>query len=99
MKILMKILICIILSMSAAGLFAADSFQELTRDEISRARKIYVTKCAKCHRFYDPEEYSDSDWEKWMKSMAEKSKLKPEQEALLTRYLKAYREGKISIPK
>lgn len=58
-------------------------------------RKIYVSKCAKCHRFYEPRNYSDEDWDRWMDKMSRKSKLKPEQERELRAYLADYRgEGK-----
>ena len=60
-----------------------------------RARKLYVTKCAKCHRFYDPAKYSDEEWKLWMGKMSKKSKLKPEQEQMLSRYIEeTYRAGK-----
>lgn len=61
--------------------------------DLKRGRKLYVAKCAKCHRFYDPTDYTDEEWEKWMASMSEKSKLKPDQEELLSRYLATLRNG------
>jgi len=64
-----------------------------------RARKLYVVKCAKCHKFYEPRLYRDAEWEGWMDSMSQKSKLKPADEALLRRYLSAYRAGEIPSPK
>ena len=56
-------------------------------DETAAARKLYVAKCAKCHKFYDPKKYSDEEWHKWMRKMSKKSKLTPEQEALLSQYI------------
>ena len=47
--------------------------------------KIYVAKCAKCHRFYDPTHYSQPDWVLWMEKMSAKSKLKAAQAELLNR--------------
>jgi hypothetical protein len=64
---------------------------DLTAKEQVAARKLYVSKCAKCHRFYDPAAYPEPEWRRWMESMARKSKLKREQAALLDRYLEAYR--------
>lgn len=69
---------------NAAGL----SVQELTE-----ANNLYAAKCAKCHKFYHPTDYSQRDWEMWMRKMSRKSKLKLAQEELLTRYLAAFREG------
>ena len=69
-------------SASAAGLSA---------QQVSDATELYSVKCAKCHKFYDPIQYSQLDWDDWMRKMARKSKLKPAQEELLSRYLGAYR--------
>ena len=72
------------------------SGSDLAPKEIVAARKIYVAKCAKCHQFYEPKKYDELEWQDWMRRMARKSKLKREQEDLLTRYLDAYRAGKIT---
>lgn len=64
------------------------------KDQIA-ARQIYVAKCAKCHRFYEPNDYAESDWRVWMEKMKRKSKLKPKQAELLDRYLDAYRAGRL----
>jgi len=66
----------------------------LTPEEIAVARKIYETKCAKCHAFYEPTNYVEIDWRKWMVKMSKKSKLKPEADKLLNRYLDEYRAQK-----
>jgi mono/diheme cytochrome c family protein len=53
----------------------------------SAGQKLYVAKCAKCHKFYDPAKYSDADWQMWMTKMSKKAKLKPEQQEELSRYI------------
>lgn len=73
----------------------AASADALAAREIAAARKIYVAKCAKCHRFYDPTNYAEPDWRAWMEKMNNKSKLKAEQSSLLNRYLDAYRAGQL----
>ena len=55
------------------------------------AENLYVAKCAKCHQFYHPAHYPEGDWTSWMKKMSRKSKLQPDQEELLSRYLGAFR--------
>ena len=76
-----------------AAAHPAASADELPLKELTAARKIYVAKCAKCHQFYEPTDYSENDWRTWMEKMNKKSKLKEEQARLLTRYLDAYRTG------
>ncbi len=80
----------------SAGTAGAD---ELKLKEMTEARRIYVAKCAKCHKFYEPKSYNDADWQKWMDAMSRKSKLKADQEDLLKRYLQAYRAGRVAAVK
>ena len=63
--------------------------------EREAARKIYVAKCAKCHKFHEPRKYSEADWDKWMDSMARKSKLSKAQASSLRKYLDEYRAGRL----
>ena len=70
----------------------AASAAGLSAQEVTDASQLYVAKCAKCHQFYNPAGYSQKDWDTWMRKMTRKSKLKPAQEELLTRYLGAFRE-------
>jgi mono/diheme cytochrome c family protein len=56
-------------------------------DPLVRGHQIYVAKCAKCHKLYDPANYSDQEWKLWMQKMSRKAKLKPEQEKALTQYI------------
>ncbi len=69
--------------------------EELTGKEFAAGRKIYVAKCAKCHRFYEPANYTETEWRTWMEKMNKKAKLKPEQDELLNRYLDAYRAERL----
>jgi hypothetical protein len=63
-------------------------------DPITAGQKLYVNKCAKCHKFYDPTKYSDADWNMWMGKMSRKAKLKPEQEQQLSTYIDEKLRGK-----
>lgn len=72
----------------AFGAAGADGISDV---EIKEARKLYIAKCAKCHKLYDPARYDDAEWSKWMTKMNRKSKLKPAQAELLGRYLETFR--------
>lgn len=85
-----RLLAVIIAALVHGGAGAA----ELAPKEISDAMKLYKTKCAKCHKFYEPSAYQDKEWADWMTKMSRKSRLKREQEELLTRYLETVRAGK-----
>lgn len=61
--------------------------------DITRAADLYVAKCARCHKFYDPAGYTDTEWDRWMAKMSHKSKLDAVEDALLTRYLAAARRN------
>jgi hypothetical protein len=89
------------LSSAPGGRTASDSIPMLNPDvasaagfspqDVIDANALYVAKCAKCHKFYDPAQYTQKEWDVWMRKMSRKSKLKPPQEELLTRYLGEFR--------
>jgi hypothetical protein len=72
---------------------------ELSAVEIKAARKLYLGKCAKCHKLYDPDSYTPEKWDGWMVKMNAKAKLKPDQADLLNRYIAAGKAGQVQLPK
>ena len=70
---------------------AAAAAAGLSAEEVKGAKDLYVAKCARCHKFYDPAQYDQAEWGSWMRKMSRKARLKPEQQELLSRYLGAYR--------
>ena len=83
--------VCLLISMLAVLQPAAA--EELSATEFAAARKLSAVKCAKCHKFYEPADYSQADWAAWMEKMRRKSKLKPEQFDLLSRYMEEARSS------
>jgi len=67
---------------TAAGLPAA---------EVLEGHRLVVAKCVRCHKFYAPADYTEPEWNSWMAKMSRKAHLDPAQNALLTRYLEAFR--------
>jgi hypothetical protein len=65
---------------------AADS-----AEGVQAGRKIYLVKCARCHKFYNPAKYPDEAWRDWMDKMSKKAKLKPDQKEILSEYLQTFR--------
>jgi hypothetical protein len=82
-------------SVALAVLHAAGA-AELSAKEQEAARKLYNAKCARCHKFYDPAQYSDAEWEKWMTSMNKKARVKGAQADLLGRYLNSFRASGVT---
>lgn len=66
--------------------------------DITRAADLYVLKCAKCHKFYDPASYPDAEWRTWMTKMSKKSRLEADEANLLRRYLDASRRPSAPAP-
>ena len=67
------------------------SAAELTPDQRAKAEKLHKTKCSKCHKLYEPADYDDVSWDRWMEKMRKKARLKDEQYDLITRYLASVR--------
>ena len=70
----------------------------LSDEEITRAAKLTVNKCVRCHQLYDPAQYSDADWTTWMRKMSRKAHLKPDQTQLLSHYFDAFRPPNANQP-
>ncbi len=66
----------------------ASGFSEVDR---KKANDLYLTKCTKCHKLYDPKSYNDEQWDGWMKKMKKKAHLSGEQDALIRQYLDSLR--------
>jgi mono/diheme cytochrome c family protein len=60
-------------------------------DDLGSGKKLYTTKCARCHKFYDPNAYDDAKWNDWMGKMRMKAHLTDEQYAQLSSYLRSVR--------
>jgi hypothetical protein len=87
MKLFAIILLVPILS-CAANVVGAGG---LSPRQLQAAQKLYTAKCAKCHKFYDPNAYSQAEWDLWMGKMRKKSKLRETQFDLLSRYTQTLR--------
>ena len=62
---------------------------KLSPGEKVEAKAIYETKCASCHRLYDPNNYAEDEWSLWVGRMMRKARLDPYRTKLLGRYLKS----------
>ena len=69
----------------------------LSSKQLNDAKRLYNAKCSRCHKFYNPSSYDDSEWHEWMEKMRKKSKLKSEQYDLLTRYTDMLRKDGNSV--
>src|ERR1041385_3625709 len=84
----------LLLLIAIAGLAAAASHEragDLTDLERATAAKAYTSKCARCHKFYEPANYTASEWAMWMAKMKKKARLNSEQYSLLLRYTEQLR--------
>src|SRR5262245_17426669 len=84
----MRFAICLcLLALAFSGCAGPAKATDAPQDPTAAARKLYVAKCSKCHKFYDPAKYADEEWQTWMTKMSKKSKLNPEQQEMLSRYI------------
>jgi mono/diheme cytochrome c family protein len=82
-----QIILIVLFGFGAGGCAVPAVAKDSPPNESAAGQKLYVAKCAKCHKFYDPAKYSEADWQMWMTKMSKKAKLKPEQEEALSRYI------------
>ncbi len=50
-------------------------------------KRLYIGRCAKCHKLYDPAKYSDAQWQRWMDKMSRKAKLQPTERQVVSSYI------------
>ena len=60
--------------------------QDADEQGLAKGRDVYLNKCAKCHKFRDPKNYTDAKWEGWMEKMEKKAHLDDEQYQALLQY-------------
>lgn len=60
---------------------------EVSIDPTVASRNLYLSRCGKCHKLYDPAKYSDEQWRKWMDKMSRKAKLQPDQKVAMSGYI------------
>jgi len=63
----------------------------LSDEKVTAARFLYIAKCSSCHKFYPPTNYSEADWNTWMRKMSRKAKLRPADGEMLSDYLSLFR--------
>ena len=71
------------------GVFA----ETWSSERIEKAKKLYLVKCSKCHRLYDPKEYEDAAWSKWIGKMKKKAHLNEDQYEQISNYLDSVRRN------
>lgn len=62
--------------------------------ELAAAKRLFSTRCAKCHDAPEPKKYPESAWAEWMIKMSRKAKLTPAQADQVQRYVEALRAEK-----
>jgi hypothetical protein len=82
------------LALALAFALAIAGAGQLARNQNTNAKYLYETRCARCHRLYEPRDYPEEEWGLWMAKMATKARLTLEQEKLVNAYLDAYRSKK-----
>jgi hypothetical protein len=93
----MRLVFLILLFSTSIRLGAAEA-EALPERELKEARRLYQSKCARCHKFYEPSGYGGAEWSEWMEKMRKQTKLKPRQHDLVTRYTELLRTGVIAHP-
>jgi len=67
--------------------WATAQWPEVTLASLQTGRDRYIRKCAGCHNLHVPSEFPPTRWPKLVASMAERSHLTADDEALIMRYL------------
>ena len=58
-------------------------------NDIAEGKELYENNCAKCHKLYDPNDYSDQDWLPILEVMKKKAKLSDVQHDKIYAYIRS----------
>src|SRR5258706_9653109 len=85
-RVLTRFIICLhVLGLPLAGVGAPADASPISSDALGR--KLYLGKCAKCHKLYDPAKYSDQQWQVWIVKISRKGQVQPGQKDLVSPYI------------
>jgi hypothetical protein len=77
--------------LAAAWAWHSGQAADLSEGQSAAAKKIYISKCARCHKFYEPTEYNDQEWSMWMVKMRKKARLNARDYDLVLRFTEVMR--------
>jgi len=82
------LLIAILAAFTGLSANAAD----LSPSERAAGEKLNKTKCARCHKLYQPKDYDPVVWDRWLQKMKRKARLNDADFARLSAYLRSLRD-------
>lgn len=56
---------------------------------LAQNKELYANKCASCHKLFTPDNYSKTEWTKWVDKMAPKAKLTDAEKEMILALSKA----------
>ena len=65
----------------------ADVTATATLQELQQGRALYVDNCGRCHGYYNPDNFSPSQWSTILSMMAPRAGLNASQVSLVTKYV------------
>ena len=80
---------------ACAGAFPSPTTADATRagtslERLERARTRYIDKCSGCHGLVEPGRFGADEWRQQVGEMAERARLRDDDEALVSLYLTAF---------
>jgi len=75
----------------------SDASVAWSETDLQAARRLYLNKCARCHKFHDPAKYVETEWRDWMEKMSRKARLSAAEEEQLVQFLGLYRATSTTI--
>ncbi len=61
----------------------------VTSEDIARGKSLYAENCIKCHKSFNPSDFTEKQWRHEVPPMAKKAKIDSEKENLILAYVLA----------
>ena len=66
---------------------SSDVTSTATLEELQQGRALYIDNCNACHGYYNPDNYSPSQWRNILGNMAPRTSMSSPEVNLVTKYL------------
>lgn len=77
------------------GLVVSQAAGDISGKQLAKDRRVYLVRCARCHKAYNPADFETETWNRWMRKMRKKARVKSDEEwEQIKRYLTSLKTSK-----
>lgn len=87
MKLVLQFFVTVFIGYLVSACGVSNDTNTSSTTKFPEGRSLYVSKCTACHRAYEPELHTITEWKKILDEMGSKAKLTVEEKEIILNYL------------